>query len=81
MRFHSGEELFDTAEFFETQSLPLGYRMGIVSNSQGVAALAVDACGSRGLAVGRSLVIGSRAGPRITRQACGTSSPSRRSTP
>ena len=63
MRFHSGEELFDTAEFFETQPLPLGHRMGIVSNSRGVAALAVDACGSRGLAVGRSLVIGSRAGP------------------
>jgi len=63
MRFHSGEELFDTAEFFETQPLPLGHRMGIVSNSRGVAALAVDACGSRGLAVGSSLVIGSRAGP------------------
>ncbi len=63
MRFHSGEELFDTAEFFGTQPLPLGRRMGIVSNSRGVATLAVDACGSRGLAVGRSLVIGSRAGP------------------
>ena len=63
MRFHSGEELFDTAEFFETQPLPLGHRMGIVSNSRGVAALAVDACGSRGLAVGSSLAIGSRAGP------------------
>jgi len=63
MRFHSGEELFDTAEFFETQPLPLGHRMGIVSNSRGVAALAVDACGSRGLVAGSSLVIGSRAGP------------------
>ena len=63
MRFHSGEELFDTAEFFETQPLPLGRRMGIVSNSRGVAALAADACGSRGLAVGSSLAIGSRAGP------------------
>ena len=63
MRFHSGEELFDTAEFFETQPLPLGHRMGIVSNSRGVAALAADACGSRGLAVGSSLAIGSRAGP------------------
>jgi acetate---CoA ligase (ADP-forming) len=63
MRFHSGEELFDTAEFFGTQSLPLGSRMGIVSNSGGVATLAADACGSRGLAVGRSVVIGSRAGP------------------
>jgi len=63
MRFHSGEELFDTAEFFGTQPLPLGHRMGIVSNSRGVATLAVDACGSRGLAVGRSLAIASRAGP------------------
>jgi acetate---CoA ligase (ADP-forming) len=63
MRFHAGEELFDTAEFFGTQPLPLGPRMGIVSNSRGVATLAADACGSRGLAVGCSLVIGSRAGP------------------
>jgi acetate---CoA ligase (ADP-forming) len=63
MRFHAGEELFDTAEFFGTQPLPLGPRVGIVSNSRGVATLAADACGSRGLAVGRSLVIGSRAGP------------------
>jgi acyl-CoA synthetase (NDP forming)/RimJ/RimL family protein N-acetyltransferase len=63
MRFHSGEELFDTAEFFETQPLPLGRRVGIVSNSRGVAALATDACGSRGLAVGRSLAIGARARP------------------
>jgi len=63
MRFHSGGELFDTAEFFETQPLPLGHRIGIVSSSRGVATLAVDACGSRGLAVGRSLVIGSRAAP------------------
>jgi acyl-CoA synthetase (NDP forming) len=62
MRFHSGEDLFDTAEFFQTQPLPLGHRIGIVSSSRGVATLAADACGSRGLAVGRSLVIGSRAG-------------------
>jgi acetate---CoA ligase (ADP-forming) len=63
MRFHSGEELFDTAEFLEKQSLPLGHRVGIVSNSRGVATLAIDACGSRGLAVGSSLVVGPRAGP------------------
>jgi acyl-CoA synthetase (NDP forming)/RimJ/RimL family protein N-acetyltransferase len=63
MRFHSDGELFDTAEFFGAQPLPLGRRMGIVSNSRGVATLAADACGSRGLAVGRSLVIGYRAGP------------------
>ncbi|HYB46501.1 MAG TPA: CoA-binding protein, partial [Streptosporangiaceae bacterium] len=63
MRFHSGEELFDTAEFSQTQPLPLGHRIGIISNSRGVATLAADACRSRGLAVGRSLAIGSRAGP------------------
>ena len=63
MRFHSGEELFDTAEFFGTQPLPLGPRMGIVSNSRGVATLAADACESRRLTVSRSLVIGSRGGP------------------
>ena len=63
MRFHSGEELFDTAEFFGAQPLPLGRRIGIVSNSRGVATLAVDACGSRGVAVGRSLVIGHHARP------------------
>lgn len=63
MRFHSGEELFDTAEFFEKQPLPLGRRIGIVSNSRGVATLALDACGSRGLAVGRALAIGPRALP------------------
>ena len=54
MRFHSGEELFDTAEFLAAQPLPLGRRIGIVSNSRGVATLARDACGSRGLAVGNS---------------------------
>jgi acetate---CoA ligase (ADP-forming) len=63
MRFHSGEELFDTAEFFGTQPLPLGSRVGVVSNSRGVATLAADACESRRLTVGRSLAIGSRAGP------------------
>ena len=63
MRFHSGEELFDTAEFFESQPLPLGRRIGIISNSRGVATLAVDACESRGLTVGNSLAIAARAGP------------------
>ena len=62
IRFHSGEELFDTAEFLAAQPLPRGRRIGIVSNSRGVATLAVDACGSRGLAVGNSRVMGPRAG-------------------
>ena len=30
LRFHSGEELFDAAEFFEAQPLPRGRRVGIV---------------------------------------------------
>jgi acyl-CoA synthetase (NDP forming)/RimJ/RimL family protein N-acetyltransferase len=51
MRFRSGEELFNAAEFFECQPLPRGRRMGIVSNSQGLATLARDACATRGLLV------------------------------
>jgi acyl-CoA synthetase (NDP forming) len=62
IRFHSSDELFDTAEFFERQPLPLGRRIAIISNSTGVANLAVDACGSRGLTVARLLAIDARAG-------------------
>ena len=51
LRFRSGEELFDAAEFFERQALPRGRRIGIVSNSAGVATLAADACATRGLEV------------------------------
>jgi acyl-CoA synthetase (NDP forming)/RimJ/RimL family protein N-acetyltransferase len=51
LRFHGGEELFDAAEFFERQPLPIGRRIGIVSNSAGVATLAADACATRGLGV------------------------------
>ncbi len=51
LRFRSGEELFDAAEFFERQPLPSGRRIGIVSNSAGVATLAADACTTRGLEV------------------------------
>jgi acyl-CoA synthetase (NDP forming) len=63
MRFHSGDELFDTAEFFERQPLPLGRRIAIVSNSRGVATMAVDACWSRGLVVDRSVAVRPSAGP------------------
>lgn len=52
LRFTSGEELFNAAEFFEGQPLPGGRRIGIVSNSTGVATLAADACATRGLVVG-----------------------------
>ena len=50
-RFHGGEELFDAAEFFERQPLPSGRRIGIVSNTAGVATLAADACATRRLEV------------------------------
>ena len=51
LRFGAGEELFNAAEFFERQPLPNGRRIGIVSNSAGVARLAADACATRGLEV------------------------------
>jgi acyl-CoA synthetase (NDP forming)/RimJ/RimL family protein N-acetyltransferase len=51
LRFAGGEELFDAAEFFESQPLPLGRRVAVVSNSTGMATLAVDACAARGLMV------------------------------
>ena len=66
LRFHSGEELFDAAEFFEAQPLPRGQRVGIVSNSAGMATLAADACAARGLAVADGedvVVLGIHAGP------------------
>jgi acyl-CoA synthetase (NDP forming)/GNAT superfamily N-acetyltransferase len=62
-------ELFDAADFFERQPLPSGRRIGIVSNSAGVATLAADACATRGLEVREAsdarnpLVIGISAGP------------------
>jgi len=51
LRFRSGHELFNAAEFFERQPLPAGRRIGIVSNSVGVAAIAADAAAARGLEV------------------------------
>ncbi len=49
LRFRRGEGMFDAAQLFESQPLPRGRRIGIVSNSAGVAALAADACATRGL--------------------------------
>ena len=54
LRFRSGEELFNAADFFERQPLPSGRRIGIVSNSAGPATLAADACATRGLEVGET---------------------------
>jgi acyl-CoA synthetase (NDP forming)/GNAT superfamily N-acetyltransferase len=51
LRFRSGDELFNAAEFFERQLLPAGRRIGIVSNSVGVATIAADAAAARGLEV------------------------------
>jgi acyl-CoA synthetase (NDP forming) len=51
LRFRSGEELFDAAKFFESQPLPAGREIGVVSNSVGMATLAADACATRGLKV------------------------------
>ena len=53
-RFRTGEELFNSAEFYDRQPLPLGRQIGIVSNSVGVATLAADACATRGLVVART---------------------------
>jgi acyl-CoA synthetase (NDP forming) len=66
LRFRGGEELFNAARFFEIQPLPLGRQVAIVSNSAGVATLAVDACITRGLIVsgdGNPEVLGPGAGP------------------
>ena len=69
LRFRSGEELFNAAEFFERQPLPSGRRIAIVSNSAGVATLAADACATRGLEMREAseaqnpLLVGITAGP------------------
>ncbi len=66
LRFRGGEELFNAARFFESQPLPRGRQVAIVSNSAGVATLALDACITRGLVVsgeGNPDVLGPGAGP------------------
>jgi acyl-CoA synthetase (NDP forming)/RimJ/RimL family protein N-acetyltransferase len=51
LRFRSAEELFDAAQLFESQPLPRGRRIGIVSNAPGMTTIAADACVARGLEV------------------------------
>lgn len=51
LRFSSGAELFNAAEFFESQPLPFGRRVAVISNSEGIATLTVDACAGLGLVV------------------------------
>ena len=53
-RFRTGEEMFNAAEFYDRQPLPLGRQIGIVSNSVGIATLAVDACATRGLVIAQA---------------------------
>ena len=69
LRFRGGEELFDAAVFFESQPLPSGREIGIVSNSPRMATLGANACAAWGLQVGQPrqgrnpLVLGISAGP------------------
>jgi acyl-CoA synthetase (NDP forming)/RimJ/RimL family protein N-acetyltransferase len=69
LRFRGGEELFDAAVFFESQPLPSGREIGIVSNSPRLATLGANACSAWGLRVGQPsqarnpLVLGIGAGP------------------
>jgi acyl-CoA synthetase (NDP forming)/RimJ/RimL family protein N-acetyltransferase len=69
LRFHSGEDLFHAAELFESQPLPLGREIGIVSNSAAAAMVVADACASEGLNVSAAsemqnpIVLGIGAGP------------------
>jgi acyl-CoA synthetase (NDP forming)/GNAT superfamily N-acetyltransferase len=69
LRFRSGEELFNAAVFFESQPLPSGREIGIVSNSPRVATLGANACVTYGLKVAAAseaqnpLVLGISAGP------------------
>ena len=69
LRFRGGEELFDAAVFFESQPLPSGREIGIVSNSPPLATLGANACTAWGLQVGQPsqarnpLLLGISAGP------------------
>jgi acetate---CoA ligase (ADP-forming) len=51
LRFGSGAELFNAAEFFASQPLPLGRRVAVIGNSEGIATLTLDACTGLGLLV------------------------------
>ncbi len=65
LRFRGGEELFNSAQFFATQPLPLGRQIAIVTNSAGLVTIAVDACVTRGL------VVSGEANPRLLGPASG----------
>ena len=68
LRFRSGEAMFDAVQLFESQPLPSGRRVGVVSNSAGIAALAADACAVHGLemlegSASHPAILGIGAGP------------------
>jgi acetate---CoA ligase (ADP-forming) len=51
LRADTVEELFDLAMAFDTQALPQGNRVAIVTNAGGPGIIVADACASEGLAV------------------------------
>ena len=75
IRAQTLEELLETGDLLASQPLPMGDRVGIVSNAGGPAILAADACEAMGLAV-PALSVGVRAALRATAPAiAGASNP------
>ncbi|MDH2428259.1 bifunctional GNAT family N-acetyltransferase/acetate--CoA ligase family protein [Sphaerisporangium sp. TRM90804] len=62
-------QLFDVAELLAYQPLPAGNRVGVVSNSDALALLAVDACVAAGLEPCAPANLGARAGAAEYRRA------------
>lgn len=66
LRFRSGDELFSAATFFESQPLPFGRRVAIISNSSGIATLGADACAAHRLVLSAGVnpvLLGARSDP------------------
>ncbi len=51
IRVNSTDEMFDLAKAFDRAKLPLGNRVGILTNAGGPAILAVDECANSGLVI------------------------------
>ncbi|MEO3811797.1 GNAT family N-acetyltransferase [Sphaerisporangium sp. B11E5] len=64
-------QLFDVAQLLAYQPLPAGRRVGVVSNSDALALLAVDACLAAGLEPCPAANLGARAGAADYRRALG----------
>nr|BFE81878.1 hypothetical protein GCM10020093_044790 [Planobispora longispora] len=75
---------FDVAQLLACQPLPAGPRVGLVSNSDALALLAVDACARAGLEPRPPVNLGARAAPPSTARpwppCCPRWTPSSRST-